>query len=125
MLYATNAMKHWAICVFVLVATTAFCADGTLPEGKGKDVVISACSSCHSLDRITALKLSEEGWRNTLRQMIENGASLNSEDINPIIAYLVANFGAPAAGSTAAAVAPPANIPAAVAPNQAAVARVA
>ena len=96
MLYATSAMKHWAICGFLLVARTAFCADGPLPEGKGKDVVVNACSSCHTLDRIAALRLSEEGWRNTLRQMIENGASLNPADVNPIIAYLVANW-APAA----------------------------
>ena len=123
MLYATSAMKHWAICGFVLVATSAFCADGPLPEGTGKDVVVSACSSCHTLDRITALRLSEEGWRNTLRQMIENGASLNPADVNPIIAYLVANFGAPAAGN-AAAVPPPANIPAPVVTDKAAVASV-
>ena len=125
MLYATNAMKHWPTCIFVLMAGSAFCADGALPDGKGKDVVISACSSCHSLDRITALKLSEEGWRNTLRQMIENGASLNPDDINPIIAYLVANFGAPAAGNPAAVVAAPASLPAAAAPDKAANASVA
>ena len=94
-------MKYWAIFIFVLMAGTALRADTLLPDGKGKDVVVSACSSCHSLDRITALKLSEEGWRNTLRQMIENGASLNPEDINPIVGYLVANFGAPAAGNPA------------------------
>ncbi len=124
MLYATNAMKQWAICVFVLMAGSAFCADGPLPDGKGKDVVVAACSSCHSLDRITALKLSEEGWRNTLRQMIENGASLNPDDINPIIAYLVANFGAPDAANPAAVVAAPAIIPAAPVTDKAAVASV-
>ena len=124
MLYATNAMKHWAICVFVLAATSAFCADGPLPEGKGKDVVVNACSSCHTVDRIAALRLSEEGWRSTLRQMIENGASLNPDDINPILAYLVANFGAPAVGNTAAVVPTPASIPAAGATNRTGVASV-
>ncbi len=114
-------MKHWAICVFVLLARSAFCADIALPEGKGKDVVVNACSACHSLDRITALRLSEEGWRNTLRQMIENGASLNPEDMNPIMAYLVANFGAPAAGNTAAVAPAPASIPAASVPDKTAV----
>src|SRR5665213_1004008 len=109
----TSAMKYWAICILALMATPVFCADGPLPEGKGKDVVVNACSSCHSVDRIAALRLSEEGWRNTLRQMIENGASLNPEDINPIIGYLVANFGAPAAGAAGdTAAAPPASIPA-------------
>jgi cytochrome c553 len=121
----TNAMKHWALCIFICMAGTAFGADASLPDGKGKDVVVNACSSCHSLDRITALRLSEEGWRNTLRQMTENGASLNPEDINPILAYLVANFGAPATGNAAAAVPAPATIPAPVAKEKAAVASVA
>ncbi|MEO8051543.1 MAG: DUF1549 domain-containing protein, partial [Acidobacteriota bacterium] len=83
---------------------------------------MTACSSCHSLDRITALRLTEEGWRNTMRQMIENGASLNAEDIQPIVAYLVANFGAPAAGSTASVVQPAASTPAAAFADKAAVA---
>jgi hypothetical protein len=122
MLYATNAMKHWAICVFILASTSAFCADGPLPEGKGKDVVLNACSSCHSVDRIAALRLSEEGWRNTLRQMIENGASLNPDDINPILAYLVANFGGPVVASNTAVVPAPASIPAAVVPDKVATA---
>jgi len=112
-------MKHWAICGFLLVATTATCADSPLPEGKGKDVVINACSSCHSVDRIAALRLSEEGWRNTLRQMIENGASLNPDDINPIIAYLVANFGASAANNAAVVTPSVANIPAPAVPDRA------
>jgi len=122
MLYATSAMKHWAICFFILLAPTAFCADGALPDGKGKDVVISACSSCHSLDRIAALRLSEEGWRNTLRQMIENGASLNPEDMNPIVAYLVANFGAPAASNATAAAPSVQSAPAAAVPDKVATA---
>jgi cytochrome c553 len=117
-------MKYWAVCAFFLAATNAVCADGALPDGRGKDAVVNACSSCHSLDRITALKLSEDGWRNTLRQMIENGASLNPDDMNPILAYLVANFGAPAASATSntAAVVP---APASAAPDQPAAASVA
>jgi Protein of unknown function (DUF1553)/Protein of unknown function (DUF1549)/Planctomycete cytochrome C len=115
-------MKHWAICVFLLVAPVAFSADGALPDGKGKDAVVNACSSCHNLDRITALRLSEEGWRNTLRQMTENGASLNPEDINPIVTYLVANFGLPTAANTVSAAPSPVSARVAAVPDKAVVA---
>ena len=91
-------MPGLLLCVLVaILCGKAIAADAALPEGKGKEVVESACSSCHGLERITALKLTEEGWRSTIRQMVENGASLNSDDINPIVSYLVANFGAPPA----------------------------
>ncbi len=114
------------LLLYVLIAILSLggdvpAADVALPEGKGKEVVESACSSCHGLERITALKLTEEGWRSTIRQMVENGASINSEDINPILGYLVANFGASATAKTSdvASVNRPVEAPAAVAGKQA------
>jgi mono/diheme cytochrome c family protein len=76
----------------LLYTFSAIAAD--LPEGAGKDVVVSACTTCHTADRIVALKLTEAGWRIAVRQMIEEGASFNPGDIEPIIAYLVKNLGA-------------------------------
>jgi mono/diheme cytochrome c family protein len=84
----------------LLCTFSAIAAD--LPEGAGKDVVVSACTTCHTADRIVALRLTEAGWRITVRQMIEEGASFNPGDIETIIAYLVKNLGAPAAASSAA-----------------------
>jgi len=83
----------------LLCTFSAIAAD--LPEGAGKDVVVSACTTCHTADRIVALKLTEAGWRIAVRQMIEEGASFNPGDIEPIIAYLVKNLGATAASSAA------------------------
>ena len=83
------------LCTFSVIA-----AD--LPEGAGKDVVVSACTTCHTADRIVALRLTEAGWRIAVRQMIEEGASFNPGDIETIIAYLVKNLGAPTAASSAA-----------------------
>src|ERR1700675_4116958 len=74
------------LCTFSAIA-----AD--LPEGPGKDVVASACTTCHTVDRIVALKQTKEGWRITVRQMEEEGASFNSADVETIVAYLVNNFG--------------------------------
>src|SRR5712691_2043271 len=84
----------------LLCTFSAIAAD--LPEGAGKDVVVSACTTCHTADRIVALRLTEAGWRIAVRQMIEEGASFNPGDIETIIAYLVKNLGAPTAASSAA-----------------------
>ena len=72
-----------------LIAT----AHSDLPEGKGKDAVESTCTDCHSLQRIKDQRLNEEGWDNIVREMIENGASINPDDVKVIVDYLAKNFG--------------------------------
>ena len=67
----------------LLMAFSAVAAE--LPEGPGRDIVQSACTTCHTVDRIVALKLTQEGWRNTVRQMIEEGAAFNPADVEPIV----------------------------------------
>ncbi|MGD0500505.1 MAG: helix-hairpin-helix domain-containing protein [Bryobacteraceae bacterium] len=64
-----------------------------LPDGKGKDIVESACTRCHTLERIVRQSMTAEQWRNTLREMVENGASLDPEEWDPVVAYLAKNFG--------------------------------
>jgi len=80
-----------ALAVALLITLPVFAAD--LPDGPGKDVVASACTTCHTVDRIVALKQTKEGWRITVRQMEEEGASFNSADVETIVTYLVNNFG--------------------------------
>ena len=59
-----------------------------LPEGAGKEIVESACTACHTVDRIVALRLSEEGWSNILREMTEVGVVIAPDDSDKILAYL-------------------------------------
>jgi competence ComEA-like helix-hairpin-helix protein len=75
----------------VLLATGA--GAGDLPEGKGKDVVTDTCTECHTLSRVKAQRLDEEGWKNILREMIENGASIQPDDRATILSYLTKNLG--------------------------------
>jgi len=76
-----------------LLISLATTVDSGLPDGKGKDVVESACSDCHSLERIKAQRLNEEGWNGVIHQMLENGAPINPNDLRVIVSYLVKNFG--------------------------------
>jgi competence ComEA-like helix-hairpin-helix protein len=91
-------MKSQLIRVpFLLLSLLGFtlCAaeDLDLPEDKGKDVVESTCIDCHSSERIKAQHLDEEGWNAVVREMIENGASINANDVKTIVDYLSKNFG--------------------------------
>jgi competence ComEA-like helix-hairpin-helix protein len=77
----------------LLVASVAAAADLELPDGKGKDVVESTCTDCHSLERIKAQRLNEEGWNGIIREMLEKGAPINPNDVRLIVGYLAKNFG--------------------------------
>lgn len=77
----------------LLLTSSAAARDSDLPEGNGKDVVEDTCTECHSLHRIKIQRLDEEGWKNILREMTENGAAIEPEDRQTIVAYLAKNFG--------------------------------
>ena len=65
----------------------------TLPDGPGKDSVESVCTDCHTVERIAKQHLSEESWRNIIREMTENGAAFGPDDSKAILEYLTKNFG--------------------------------
>lgn len=77
----------------LLLLSFAAAADSDLPDGKGKDIVENTCTDCHSLERIKAQRLDEDGWTAIMREMIETGASINLDDITVIVDYLTKNFG--------------------------------
>jgi Helix-hairpin-helix motif len=59
-----------------------------LPEGPGKEIVERECTACHTVERIVALRLSEEGWKNVLFQMSEVGVAMDPDDSDKLLAYL-------------------------------------
>jgi len=75
------------------VAALAFAQDVVLPEGKGREAVENACTVCHTAERITRQSLTVDQWRSEVRTMVENGASLNPDEWEPVVAYLAKNFG--------------------------------
>jgi cytochrome c5 len=96
-----TAMWAWATVAAMTVAYTAFAQ--TLPEGDGKKILESACTSCHGIEGTVKMKLSKEGWEGLVSSMISNGAQVDQKDYPVLIDYLVKHFGtpdaAPAAGS--------------------------
>jgi cytochrome c5 len=66
-----------------------------LKNGQGKELVVSQCAMCHSLDYITmnATVLDQAGWEKTVNKMINvMHAPINDADKQVIIDYLVKNY---------------------------------
>jgi len=65
---------------------------GPMPDGRGKDVVLTVCTMCHDLSRIKRGQRSPEEWMETLNSMLNEGAPLSEADYPVVLAYLSKNF---------------------------------
>lgn len=65
---------------------------GPLPEGPGKEVVLTVCTQCHDLQRVRRERLSAEGWSEILLAMLNEGAPLTDKDFASVLRYLARNF---------------------------------
>jgi cytochrome c5 len=59
-----------------------------LPAGKGRDTVVSACSTCHALSKVTDRRQSRSEWESTVNTMMERGARLGAEEAKAVVDYL-------------------------------------
>jgi len=63
-----------------------------LPEGPGKELAATNCNACHSLLSRVGAGYTAEGWHTVMRMMINQGASLQPDQIAPLEAYLIKSF---------------------------------
>ena len=63
------------------------------PAGEGRDILASACTQCHPLTVIQALRDGPVGWKRHVDTMVMKGAQLTPKDADTLIGYLNANFG--------------------------------
>jgi hypothetical protein len=64
-----------------------------LPDGAGKDLVMTVCTQCHELTRITSKKRTKEEWNDTVDKMAARGARASDEEFVTIVTYLTKYFG--------------------------------
>lgn len=81
-----------------------------LPAGEGRDVLTTACTQCHALNTVIAMRDGAGGWKRQVRNMIFRGAQVSDANSEKLIDYLVANFG-PGSARPAAANATPVSLP--------------
>jgi cytochrome c5 len=65
---------------------------GPLPDGPGKDIVLTVCTQCHDLQRVRRQRSSAEGWAEILDTMLNEGAPLSAEDFPVLLRYLARHF---------------------------------
>src|SRR5580704_12263971 len=61
------------------------------PDGLGKDTVVSICSGCHDLNRLTA-GYTPEGWLAVTAMMRNFGAPVPADQWETVRAYLIRSF---------------------------------
>src|SRR5437870_13189417 len=99
---------HGLIATLLLGSGTPLAAQtgSPLPQGDGRDLTAAACSQCHTLNPITAVREGPAGWKRHVYNMVLRGAQLTPREADTVIQYLAANFG-PGAQAAAKAVALP------------------
>jgi cytochrome c5 len=89
----TVTVWDWKSCVSALILAGVAFADAAapLPDGAGKKVVETACTSCHGLDLITSKKLTRQRWQVLVLAM--GSPSLTKAESAEAVEYLAKNFG--------------------------------
>ena len=85
-------MKTNFFFVLVLGFATAASAQDTLPEGAGKAQTLNLCGTCHEAAKATSVRLTREGWVETIDRMKAFGAAGPDEDFAAVLEYLATHF---------------------------------
>jgi competence protein ComEA len=66
-----------------------------LPEGEGKKILVSSCTSCHDLTEVTKFRgyYDRKQWRDIVVTMIDYGAPVNEKQVDVLADYLAQNLG--------------------------------
>ncbi len=64
-----------------------------LPDGVGKDLVMTVCTQCHDTARIVNKKKTKDEWNELVDSMAARGAKASDEEFDTIVNYLTKYFG--------------------------------
>ena len=66
-----------------------------LPEGEGKKILQTQCTSCHELSEVTKFRgyYTRAQWRDIVVTMVEYGAELKKPEIETLADYLAQHLG--------------------------------
>jgi hypothetical protein len=81
------------IPLFVASAATAFSNQEPANNNTARELVLDACTACHTLDRVKSQRLTSEEWRQTIAGMLSEGVPLTDDETTLVVDYLAQNFG--------------------------------
>lgn len=86
-------MRFARTCVW-MVAPIAMAASAQvlLPDAPGKEATIAVCGTCHEPLRAASVRLTREGWQDTIAKMVALGATGSDEELAQVLEYLAEHF---------------------------------
>ena len=67
-------------------------AQDVLPDAPGKKETLQVCSTCHEAAKAVSVKLTREGWIETIDRMKAFGAAGTDEEFAAVLEYLAEHF---------------------------------
>ena len=72
--------------------TVGVAAHGQLPDAPGKDETVRLCGTCHEPQRAASVRLTREGWQETITKMVGLGMKGSDEELAKVLEYLSEHF---------------------------------
>lgn len=66
--------------------------DELLPPGPGRESVATTCITCHGLKSVVLGRKSQPEWAKAVNDMIQRGAPVFPDEIEPMVQYLSKSF---------------------------------
>ena len=81
------------VCVWMIVIPAVVgLAQVRLPDAPGKDETVRVCGACHEPERAAAVRLTREGWQESIAKMVALGANGSDEELAKVLDYLTEHF---------------------------------
>jgi mono/diheme cytochrome c family protein len=64
----------------------------TAPSSDIKNLAETACSACHSFDRVSSSHMTADEWVTTVDRMVGKGAALTTDQAAAVAAYLAQTY---------------------------------
>lgn len=92
------AVAAGALAGVILLApamTGAAAQKDDLPDGDGKTILLTSCTTCHDLTEVTKLRgfYTRAQWRDVIVTMKEYGAMVDDKQVDVLADYLGQNLG--------------------------------
>jgi competence protein ComEA len=75
-------------------AETSFGGAGQspLPDAPGKELTVKVCGQCHGGEIVASIRLTHEGWQETIANMVQLGAKATDAEQAIILDYVATHF---------------------------------
>lgn len=73
-------------------ATGTLNIEAIFPPGRGRELVLNNCTSCHNITPIVTLQMTTDAWALNSREHRERVTSVSDADFAALYEYLAANF---------------------------------